>query len=284
MASEKCNTSCHCDNYLVVLHINMTVSGLKQKDNDARCFAFGTLWAAVLFAASFVVRSLQVHKGYACRSRLACIKNISRRAPSSFCLRPLGKAAAFSLIELMIVIALIAVSYVLFFSFASENHQRSQMQLCADNLQKIYIALQIYGNDFGKYPQNTNAQTSEQVLNKLVPRYTSDTSIFICPGGRDPEIASEAPLEQSKISYAYYMGRDTNAAPGDVLMSDRQINTLSKEIGDPVFSPNGKPPGNNHHKYGGNVLNCDGSVQSIPTNTIISLAFSNGIVLLNPKP
>lgn len=202
----------------------------------------------------------------------------------SFCVRPLRKAAAFSLIELIIVIALIVVSYVLFFSFASENHQRTQMQVCGDNLQKIYLALQIYGNDFGKYPQNTNARTSEEVLGALVPRYTSDTSIFICPGGRDPDIQSGTPLQQCKISYAYYMGRDTNASPGDVLMSDRQINTLSKDVGDQVFSYNGNPPGNNHHKYGGNVLTCDGSVQNIPTNTTISLAFTNGIVLLNPKP
>lgn len=194
------------------------------------------------------------------------------------------KVSAFSLIELLAVIAIIITAYVLFFSFASESHQRSQMDRCADNLQKVYLAAQIYGNDFGRYPVNTNAQTSEQVLNELVPRYTSDTSIFVCPGGRDPDIQSGTPLEPCKISYAYYMGRDTNALPDDSLMSDRQVNTLSKNIGDLVFSPDGKPPGNNHHKFGGNVLACNGSVQNIPTNTTISLAFSNGIVLLNPKP
>jgi prepilin-type N-terminal cleavage/methylation domain-containing protein/prepilin-type processing-associated H-X9-DG protein len=191
---------------------------------------------------------------------------------------------AFSLIELMIVIALIVVAYVMLFSFASESHQRSQKQLCSDNLEKTYLALQIYDNDFGFFPKNTNAQTSEQVLEELVPKYTVDTSVFICPGGRDSAIPSGEPLDKHKISYAYYMGRDTNSTPGDFLMSDRQINTSSKNIGDQAFSLDGKPPGNNHHKFGGNMLFCDGSVQDTPAKLTISLAFSNGIVLLNPKP
>ncbi len=194
------------------------------------------------------------------------------------------RAAAFSLIELLIVIALMVIMYVMLMGFSSASHQRTQKELCAGNLQKIYLAMQIYDNDYGVFPRNTNAQTSELVLNPLVPKYTADTSVFICPGGRDATIPMGAPLDKYKISYAYYMGRDTNSAEGDFLMSDRQINTLSKNIGDPVFSSNGKAPGNNHHKYGGNVLFCDGSVQDSPPNATFSLAFSNGIVLLNPKP
>jgi prepilin-type N-terminal cleavage/methylation domain-containing protein len=195
----------------------------------------------------------------------------------------LRKVPAFSLIELLIVLALMVIMSAMLYSFSSPVHQRTQKELCADNLQKIFLALQIYSNDFGKYPLNTNAQTSEQVLDVLVPRYSVDTSIFICPGGRDSDIPSGAPISKYKISYAYYMGRSTNDA-GSFLMSDRQINTLSKDVHDQVFSLNGKSPGNNHHKYGGNVLFSDGSVQATPPILTFSLAFSNGIVLLNPKP
>jgi type II secretory pathway pseudopilin PulG len=194
-----------------------------------------------------------------------------------------SNAPAFSLIELLIVMALIIIMSVMLYSFSSPVHQRTQKELCSDNLQKIFLALQIYSNDFGKYPQNTNAQTSEDVLNVLVPRYSVDTSIFICPGGRDSDIPAGAPISRYKISYAYYMGRDTNDT-SSFLMSDRQINTLSKNAGDQVFSLDGKSPGNNHHKYGGNVLFSDGSVQATPPIAAFSLAFSNGIVLLNPKP
>jgi prepilin-type processing-associated H-X9-DG protein len=185
----------------------------------------------------------------------------------------------------MVTVALMTVLSLMFYGALTRGHDRRQAeeQLCGDNLQKIFLAMQIYANDFGKFPQTTHAQTSEDVLNLLVPKYTADTAIFICPGGRDPQIPSEASLSRYKISYAYYMGRGTNS-PQNFLMSDRQINPSPKNIGDPVFSTTGKPPGNNHQKDGGNFLFTDGSVQAIPPVAPFSLAFSGGVVLLNPKP
>ena len=193
----------------------------------------------------------------------------------------------FSLIELLITLALIAILSAMMYGFASGKHQRTQKQLCADNLQKIYLALQIYANDYKtELPDTPGALTSEQPLNELVPKYSTDTSIFICPGGRDNLIPSGVPLTQGKISYAYYMGCHLNAEGGTpfVLMSDRQVNTNPKVSGDLVFSPDGKPPGNNHYKYGGNFLFSDGSVQPSGARLTFSLAVPPGIVLLNPKP
>jgi type II secretory pathway pseudopilin PulG len=191
---------------------------------------------------------------------------------------------AFSLIELLAVVVLIAIAFALLESDLSPSHRESQAELCSDNLQKIYLAAQIYANDFRAFPLNTNARTSEQVLNLLVPRYTSDRSIFVCPWSRDRDIPSGAALGEYRISYAYYMGRGSNAGSDDFLLSDRQINTQSKGATDQVFSLTGESPGNNHRKYGGNVLFCDDHVENIPPRTPFSLAFSNGIVLLNPKP
>ena len=190
----------------------------------------------------------------------------------------------FSLIELLVTLAIMVIVIAMMEGFASGKHQRTQKQLCADNLQKIYLALQIYANDFrGALPVNTNAVTSEDVLGALVPKYSADTSIFICPGGRDSQIASGEPLSQHKISYAYYMGRRLDN-PQLVLLTDRQINTEPKRAGEMIFSANGKPPGNNHHKYGGNFLLADGSVSASGAQLTISLASTPGVVLLNPKP
>ena len=194
------------------------------------------------------------------------------------------RRSGFSLIEMLITLALLCIMSVMLYGFGSASHQRSQKKLCGDNLQKIYLALQIYANDFkGALPQNTNAVTSEDVLDELVPKYTADTTIFICPGGRDAPIPSGEPLRKHRISYAYFMGRRLDP-PQNPLMSDRQINTDPKRAGEFVFSQNGKPPGNNHHKYGGNFLLADGSVQNSPAQLTFSLAAAPGVVLLNPKP
>ena len=44
------------------------------------------------------------------------------------------------------------------------------------------------------------------ILHVLVPRYTVDTSLFLCPGVKHPPASTAKPFRQQRISYAYYMG------------------------------------------------------------------------------
>ena len=198
--------------------------------------------------------------------------------------RPPEVQAGFSLIELLVVLALMIILTTMMWGFGSESHQRSAQRACRQNLEKIYVALQIYANDSsGRLPATSNAQTSEEPLSLLVPHYTVDTSIFICPGSKDAPLPSGVSFTNRKISYAYYMDQRLGDAQ-QPLMSDRQVNTEPKRTGDQVFSMNGKPPGNNHHKYGGNFLFGDGHAEMTPPQLSFSLVTTQGIVLLNPKP
>ena len=188
---------------------------------------------------------------------------------------------------MLFVLLILCGASAMMYSFGSARRQKTQKALCQDNLQKIYIALQIYAKDEnGRLPTVTNAETSEAPLDLLVPRYSADTSIFICPGGRDSARPAGASLQQGKISYAYYMGRrlDDPAAAGWPLLTDRQVNPSAKLKGDQVFSLDGAPPGNNHHKYGGNFLMGDGSVVGSDPAAPFDLLLSTNVVLLNPKP
>jgi type II secretory pathway pseudopilin PulG len=198
-----------------------------------------------------------------------------------------SRPGGFSLLELLIVAFIMLGLSAMMYSFGSARRQKTQKALCQDNLQKIYIALQIYAKDAnGRLPEAANAATAEVPLDLLVPRYSADTSIFICPGGRDSAWPAGESLLQGKISYAYYMGRrlDDPVAAEWPLLSDRQVNTGSKLKGDPVFSSTGRPPGNNHHKYGGNFLMGDGSVQGSGPEAPFALLLPLNVILLNPKP
>ncbi len=189
----------------------------------------------------------------------------------------------FSLIELMIVAVLILILSAMMYGRGSSNRQKQLKQECSHNLDKVYVAMQIYANDhFGYFPGLPGAKTSDEALDLLVPRYTADTSIFICPGSKDPTPPAAESIRNRKISYAYYMGRDLKT-PAEPLMSDRQVDTASRPAGVPAFSTDGKPPGNNHHKYGGNFLFCDGAVIASPAAPTMSMTFTQGVVLLNPR-
>ena len=194
-------------------------------------------------------------------------------------------AAGFSLIELLAVAAILLLLFVLYWGPAtSRNRQRQLRQDCQNHLQRIYMALGIYaGEHAGTFPAVTNARTSAEALEPLVPRYTSDTAVFHCPAVKRSPAAPDAPFCQQRISYAYYMGRSL-AESQQMLMSDEQVNTLSKNAGEYAFSSTGKPPGNNHGNLGGNFLACDGSVIATPPRVPFALLLTQGVVLLNPSP
>jgi prepilin-type N-terminal cleavage/methylation domain-containing protein/prepilin-type processing-associated H-X9-DG protein len=190
----------------------------------------------------------------------------------------------FSLIELLITITIMLILFTMMFGFGSKRNQLTQKQRCQGNLQKIHIALQIWANEHeGQYPAATNAVSSEDTMNLLVPQYSADTGIFVCPGSKDRPLPAGESLRQGRISYAYYQGR--RVADGTLpLLSDKQVDASAKVLGQALFSPDGKKPGNNHHKYGGNVLFCDGSVKSSPAAAAFDLPLGTNVVLLNPKP
>jgi prepilin-type N-terminal cleavage/methylation domain-containing protein/prepilin-type processing-associated H-X9-DG protein len=193
-----------------------------------------------------------------------------------------GLRSGFSLVELLCVVAIILILATLYWRPNAASRQRALQVACQNNLQKLYIAMELYANDHaGKLPKVSSAHNSAEALDPLVPRYTAETALFICPGAADSPLPSGAALKGRKISYAYYMGRVlTNSQ--QVLLTDKQVDTLPKPAGRAAFSSDGKPPGNNHGKWGGNLLFCDGHVEQIPPNTPVALDLDKNEVLLNP--
>ncbi len=188
----------------------------------------------------------------------------------------------FSLLELLLVVAILALLTTLYWSPNSGSRQRALQAACQRNLQKLGVGLQIYAVDNGgRFPVLSNATRSGQALENLIPRYTSDSALFVCPGSGESARASGTSLANARISYSYYMGRgSTNAA--DLALSDAQVNTEGKAAGELAFSPDGKGPGNNHGKSGGNLLSCDGHVTASPPRIAFPLPVRPGERLLNP--
>jgi len=186
---------------------------------------------------------------------------------------------------MLITLALIIIMAVMLHGFGSRSNQQRQMKSCQNNLQKIYLALQIFANEHdGLFPVQAGAQTSEEPLSVLVPRYTVASEAFICPGSKDSALPTAEPFARRKISYAYFMGRALTNDPGELLMTDRQVDTQPKAKGARIFSEDGDAPGNNHHKYGGNYLFVDGRLEQSGALARIPVAMAPGVVLLNPKP
>jgi prepilin-type N-terminal cleavage/methylation domain-containing protein len=189
---------------------------------------------------------------------------------------------AFSLIELLVVLALILILTVLSASRFSTSARRRELAACGGNLQKIYLALNFYRGDHGAYPLLPDAQTSAEPLSLLIPKGTTDTEIFICPGSGDKSLPESEPFNKSRISYDYYMGRTTTDDPHEIILSDWQVDTSPKEKGRQIFSLDGKRPGNNHEAVGGNLLSCGGAVVFSPPKAGQDFVFPSAVKLLGP--
>ena len=194
-------------------------------------------------------------------------------------------AGGFSLIELLCVLLILIILTVIMDNRMSGSRRRSQREVCRKNLLEISLALNFYANDnHGLFPALSGATSSSAPLSLLIPRCTTETAMFICPGSHDAVLPEGESFANRRISYAYYMGRSTNLGPDDALLSDWQVDGLAKITGQPLFSSEGKKPGNNHGKDGGNLLLGSGDATSCGTNAPRRIPLPSGVTLLNPLP
>ena len=137
--------------------------------------------------------------------------------------RPVARfsTAGFSLLELFLVAVILFIVFTLFLSAGSKSGQEKRLAACQSNLQNIYAALRTFSQDNNEaLPAVPGAQTSEAPLSLLVPKYTTGSEFFICPGGRDKPLPDARPFADRKISYAYYLGRTLQDGSDAPLVSD----------------------------------------------------------------
>src|SRR3974390_1241975 len=118
---------------------------------------------------------------------------------------PVGRFG-FSLLELLLTVVIILILTTLYWSPNRRSRQLALQTACQNNLQKLFIAMNIYATDHAdRFPVVLGARTSAEALDLLVPRYTSDPSFFVCPGSPDSAPTGGEPIRKRIISYAYYM-------------------------------------------------------------------------------
>ncbi|HNQ72829.1 MAG TPA: hypothetical protein PKN95_04400 [Verrucomicrobiota bacterium] len=194
------------------------------------------------------------------------------------------RAPGLALIELLVTVVILLLLFTMFFGAGTSSRRTEARLRCQGNLQKTFVALQLFANDHdGWFPQATNATGAGMALVALVPRYTADPTILVCPGRTETAPAPDRVLREGRISYSYYQGH-RQTAPAGFLLTDWQVNTRAKRVGDLLFSETGEKPGNNHAKDGGNLLGFTGDTLTSPPRAAVDLPLAAGVVLLNPNP
>jgi prepilin-type N-terminal cleavage/methylation domain-containing protein len=89
-----------------------------------------------------------------------------------------GCQAAFTLVELLVVLAIIATLTAILFPVLAAVRANARRTVCISQLRQNGLALAMYSQDYGDFPAR---------LSLLHPAYVTDTHLFRCPA--DPKQA-----------------------------------------------------------------------------------------------
>ncbi len=126
------------------------------------------------------------------------------------------KRTAFTLLELLIVVAIIAALTALLLSVLATARQHSLSVPCASNLHQLHLAWSMYREDHdGSYPL---------MITETVP-YVRNKQVFMCPLDRFAGASPHATRRLSApVSYFYLLSDDTNSVKNIEVLRQYDVN------------------------------------------------------------
>ncbi|MCS6949697.1 MAG: type II secretion system GspH family protein [bacterium] len=93
---------------------------------------------------------------------------------------------AFTLLELLVVMAIIATIAAILLPVLSQARERARMTGCLSNARQLALAVYTYTQDYDEaLPPSTNyavpTSVPERIWTRLIQPYVRDTGIFVCP-------------------------------------------------------------------------------------------------------
>lgn len=149
------------------------------------------------------------------------------------------KTKAFTVIEMMIVITVIAISAAIFGAAFGRAKESSKQKSCASNLHQIGLAVVMYAGDNDGYAPPVMTQPYENLQHQKIDgdpekwrdellTYTKSKQVFFCPDNPHPGLATPNPGADSQNSL--YTSYTTDLMMGDFGAN----NSLSLNIDAPI--------------------------------------------------
>jgi len=207
------------------------------------------------------------------------------------------RSQAFTLVEVAVVIFVLVLLAAMFLPVLSSPNRGNHIS-CANNLRQIGLSYRIWEGDNGdKFPMNvsvTNGGTMElfkngstfqnlAFLNYLPMANQLSTPKFLhCPADTNGFAATNSWNGLNNQNVSYFVGLDASADnPQAILSGDDnfEINGVAVKSGLLEFSSNTPIAWSAaRHKFSGNILLADGSVQSVTISSLSNLVQQTGLV------
>ena len=117
----------------------------------------------------------------------------------------LAKRSGFTLVEMLVVIAIIVTLVAILFPVFATARHRANMTKCTTQLQQLVTALKQYRNDYGKYPPqatyNATANMYTGGFSSLYPDFVDSWEALVCPSDRDIDMKQDVAKARRYSSY-----------------------------------------------------------------------------------
>ena len=156
----------------------------------------------------------------------------TRRATARSLLRSKTRrpCRAFSLVELLVVLAIVGVLAAVIMPAVSTVRSQAQKSKNLSNLRQIHAACMMYAaNNSGWLPPNGDGRIATAWWTQIYPDYIDDPAVFFCPMD-DPEGISEANAQiegNGKLSYGSMGNADSYS---------RNRGVMDKNLGDFIYA------------------------------------------------
>jgi prepilin-type N-terminal cleavage/methylation domain-containing protein len=176
---------------------------------------------------------------------------------------------AFTLVELLIVIAIISILAGIAFPAYNAAMKIAHMNAAMQSAKQVSVALRMYSNDYnGAYPDKKNIYeqdivTSNDALRSLVPAYLDNEKVFVVPGSKmgaaaDNKIADPTQiLAAGENHWAYISGLSSTSNSNWPLVMDHTDGTGT-------YSTHENTVGGTWQATKTVVINTDGSGMIVP--------------------
>jgi len=187
-----------------------------------------------------------------------------------------SRTGAFTLIELLCVMAIIAILAALLLPVLSQGESRAKLAFCGNNLGQVGLGFQMFAHDHdSRFPlqvpaaqggaaesaQDTNGPAPEIYFSpenyQAMAAELGTPNILVCPADNRRPAATFARLQAANLSY-FTDGTADYSAPGSVLAGDRNVAVDAAKVsadGAQTFAWTIAL-----HRFKGNLLYADGHV------------------------